>query len=88
VGEGEESNDVRSVANLLPSGLPLPQLSLRALCGRSPRAALNEATQYEFGVGYAKHMRTGDTFMRMSMTNVALIWNQAALLHKKRRASS
>ena len=44
---------------------------------------LNEATEYEFGINHEKHMRTGDTLMRMSMTVVALIWNQAALLHKK-----
>ena len=44
---------------------------------------LNEATEYEFGIDHEKHLRTGDTLMRMSMTVVALIWNQAALLHKR-----
>lgn len=42
-----------------------------------------DATEYEFGVDHKKHMRTGDTLMRMSMTIVALIWNQAALLHSE-----
>lgn len=44
---------------------------------------LKEATEYEFGVDHQTQMRTGDTFMRMSMTMIALIWNQAALLHSK-----
>lgn len=41
---------------------------------------LNEATQYELGPGYAQHMW-------MSITTWVLVWNQATLLHKKRRVS-
>jgi multidrug resistance protein MdtO len=44
---------------------------------------LKEATEYEFGVDHEKQVRAGDIFMRMSMTIVALIWNQAALLHSE-----
>jgi multidrug resistance protein MdtO len=83
-------NDASRVVALVDGELPLPDYMresdiLRDRLGKqlSTVRMLNEATQYEFGVGYAKHMRTGDTFMRMSMTAVALIWNQAGFLHKE-----
>jgi multidrug resistance protein MdtO len=82
--------DASRVVALMDGKLPLQDYRresdiLRDRIGKqlSTIRMLNEATQYEFGVGYAKHMRTGDTFMRMSMTTVALIWNQAALLHQE-----
>jgi multidrug resistance protein MdtO len=82
--------DASRVVALIDSRLPLQDYRresdiLRDRIGKqlSTVRMLNEATQYEFGVGYAQHMRTGDTFMRMSMTTVALIWNQASLLHEE-----
>jgi multidrug resistance protein MdtO len=44
---------------------------------------LNEATGYEFGVERDKHIAVGDTFMQMSMTAVAMVWNHMILLHRK-----
>jgi multidrug resistance protein MdtO len=82
--------DASRVVALVDGELPLPDYMresdiLRDRLGKqlSTVRMLNEATQYEFGVDYAKQMRAGDTFMRMSMTTVALIWNQAAFLHKE-----
>jgi multidrug resistance protein MdtO len=82
--------DASRVVALVDGELPLPDYMresdiLRDRLGKqlSTVRMLNEATQYEFGVDYARHVRTGDTFMRMSMTTVALIWNQAAFLHKE-----
>ena len=85
--------DASQVVALVDAELPLPDYMresdiLRDRLGKQLSTArmLNEATQYEFGVDYAKHMRTGDTYMRMSMTTVALFWNQAALLHKEEQS--
>ena len=63
--------------------------TLRDRLGKQLSAArmLNEATEYEFGVGREKHMRAGDILMQISMTTLALIWNQAALLHRNDEAN-
>ena len=81
--------DASRVVALVDGKLSLPDYMresdiLRDRLGKQLSTArmLNEATQYEFGVDYAKHMRAGDTFIQMSMTTVALIWNHVALLHK------
>lgn len=44
---------------------------------------LNEATEYEFGVGRDEHMHAGDKFMEISMTAVALVWNHASVLQQQ-----
>ncbi|QNI33442.1 FUSC family protein [Alloacidobacterium dinghuense] len=82
--------DASRVVALMDDKLSLPDYMresdvLRDRLGKqlSTVRMLNEATQYELGVEHEKHMRMGDTFMRMSMTTVALIWNQASLLHKE-----
>ena len=82
--------DAGRVIALIDSSLPPASYkkesnSLRDRLGKQLATIriLKEATQYEFGVDHKKQMRTGDTFMRMSMTTVALIWNQAALLHSE-----
>lgn len=82
--------DASQVVALVDAKLPFPDYMresdiLRDRLGKqlSTVRMLNEATQYEFGVGYAKHVRTGAKFMQISMTAVALIWNHAALLHRE-----
>lgn len=48
---------------------------------------LNEATEYEFGDDRDEQIRAGDTLMQISMTVVALVWNQAILLHEGQGSS-
>ena len=44
---------------------------------------LDEAVEYEFGVDRVQLMRKSENLMQISMTTVALVWNQASLLHKE-----
>jgi multidrug resistance protein MdtO len=44
---------------------------------------LDEAVEYEFGVDRAQLIRKSENLMQISITTVALVWNQASLLHKE-----
>ncbi|PWT97350.1 MAG: fusaric acid resistance protein [Terriglobia bacterium] len=50
--------------------------------GLSTVRTMNEAAQYEFGLDREGHIHTAAKLMQISMTAVALVWNQAAILNE------
>ena len=56
--------------------------------GLSTVRTLNEGAQYEFGLDREGHIRTAGKLMRMSMTAVALVWNQTAILNEPDESDS
>jgi multidrug resistance protein MdtO len=45
--------------------------------------SMNEVVEYEFGVDRERHMQAAETILRASLTSVALLWNELAVLHEQ-----
>jgi multidrug resistance protein MdtO len=58
---------------------------LRDQIGKTVAAirTMNDTIDYEFGVDRPKHIHSGETILRASLTSVAFFWNQFAVLYNE-----